>query len=68
MGIKLFHIVQNISSPRDPDRRREAFAFCGEVEECSGSGKHSMARTPEFATCERCKAQYNAYWLRVEGE
>lgn len=52
------HILRNVTRPRDPDARAEAFAYCGEAEECSGSGRHGMARSSRDATCTRCIRAY----------
>lgn len=40
--------------------RYEAFAYCGESRELSGSGKHpNMASLPHQSTCPKCVAAYN---------
>jgi hypothetical protein len=52
------HINQYVSRPRDPDARSEAVSFCGEREECSGSGKHGQVDRPEDSNCERCKVEH----------
>jgi len=52
------HIMKDYIRSRDPDARSEVASYCGEFEECSGSGKHGMAHSDDDATCPRCKALY----------
>jgi hypothetical protein len=51
------HILERIHSPRDPDSRAEAVSYCGQWDECSGSGKHGMVGH-EQADCQACIKAY----------
>jgi hypothetical protein len=48
------HILKGVHRSKDPDARAEAVSYCGEWEECSGSGKHGMSYGPASATCPAC--------------
>lgn len=54
------HILYRVRCfPRDPDAAQEAVAYCGETEECTGSGRHSMlAASPDILTAAGREAHY----------
>lgn len=63
----MIHFLDSVFTSRDPDRRREAWALCGEMEECSGSGKHSMSQLLLSVDCPRCRSVENDRRLREKG-
>jgi hypothetical protein len=54
------HVVEYVALPKDPGARREAFAYCGAHEECSGSGRHGMLLAPKDECCPICKKLWDA--------
>ena len=52
---RVIHVLDRVIRSRDPDARGEALSHCGEYQECSSTGKHSMTRDVSKSTCPTCK-------------
>lgn len=67
--INVIHIYKDYYPSRDPDGRAEVLSLCGQWEECSGSGRHSMVG-PETTDCPDCikiyLSEFDYFWEKTD--